>query len=144
MRHIKLISMAGLILLAFAVGMPLLQPPHAAGTEPSPVADAMSEGAGLLSTTGQLSRIRVNEINGNFGGCPNCITAEVLFQFTNSSRWFGLRLLNDANLAPHQAAVDLLRDAFNNDWTVQVDYSDDGLAGRTIFPVAFGRVTISK
>lgn len=144
MRHMKVISITGLILAAIAIGLPLLQAPLAAGTEPSTVADAMSEGGGRFQHAGKLSRIRVNEVNGSFGGCPNCITAEIVFQFTNDSRWFGLRLLNDANLAPHQAAVDLLRDAFNNDWTVQIDYSDDGLAGRTIFPVAAGRVTISK
>jgi len=144
MKHLKVISISGLIVAAIALAMPLVTPPLAAGTEPQTVAETTSQGAGLFFTSGQLSRIRVNEINDSFGGCPNCITAEVLFKFTNSNRWFGLRLLNDANLVPHQAAVDLLRDAFNNDWTVQVDYSDDGLAGRTIFPVALGRITITK
>jgi len=144
MSHLKVISLSGIIVAAIALAMPLLQPPLATGTEPSPVADSLSQGAGIFFVSGQLSRIRVNDLNGSFGGCPNCITAEVLFKFTNSNRWYGLRLLSDANLVPHQAAVDLLRDAFNNDWTVQVDYSDDGLAGRTIFPVASGRITISK
>jgi hypothetical protein len=108
------------------------------------VNNTVPQGAGLFSATGKLKHLRVNELNDSFGGCPDCITTEVVFNLNGSNNWYGLRLLNDSNLVPHQGALDLLRDAFNNNWTVQVDYSDDGLAGRTVFPVAFGRVTLSK
>ncbi len=138
-------KLASIMVLAIGVALvtSMHQPRLAAQVE-SPEDGASLRGAGLFSASGRLRFLRVNDVGGSFGPCPNCITAEVVFNFVSSNNWYGLRLLNDANLPAHQAAVDLLRDAFNNNWTVQVDYSDDGLANRTNFPVGFGRVTISR
>jgi hypothetical protein len=44
---------------------------------------------------------------------------------TQPNRAMGFQLRNDSKRPARQGMLDLLRDAFNNNWTVSVDYNLD-------------------
>jgi len=83
----------------------------------------------LLQTTGKLTFLRVHDVGGGFGPPSDFIDTEAVLKLsTQPGRAMGFQLRNDANRPARQGMLDLLRDAFNNNWTVSVDYNLD--AGR--------------
>lgn len=77
----------------------------------------------LLQTTGQVAFLRVHDVGTGWGPANDHIDVEVVIRFRNRpNEAFGFQLRNDANRAARQGMLDLLRDAFENDWSVTIDY----------------------
>lgn len=80
--------------------------------------------ADLLQSSGKLTFLRVHDVGTGFGPPSDSIDVEVVIQLnTKPGQSFGFQLRNDGNRAARQGMLDLLRDAFNNNWTVVVDYN---------------------
>ncbi|HEU0021800.1 MAG TPA: hypothetical protein VFR55_09040 [Dehalococcoidia bacterium] len=79
----------------------------------------------LLFRTGKLSFLRVHDVGTGFGPPTDFLNVEVVVQLAGQPGSFGFQLRNDTNRAARQGMLDLLRDAFNNDWTVIIDYNID-------------------
>jgi hypothetical protein len=94
----------------------------------------------VLAARGKLTSLRVNELGSGFGPPTDFIDVEVVAEFdTEPGRGFGFQLRNDEHLAANRRMLALLRDAFNRDATVQIEYLRTGLRnGRiirtTVFP----------
>ncbi|HEX2042644.1 MAG TPA: hypothetical protein VHF24_08395 [Acidimicrobiales bacterium] len=83
----------------------------------------------LLQSTGKLTFLRVHDVGTAFGPPTDRIDVEVVMKISSQpDRAMGFQLRNDANRPARQGMLDLLRDAFNHNWTVSVDYNLD--AGR--------------
>jgi hypothetical protein len=70
--------------------------------------------------TGTLKVLRVNEVGDSFGPPGDSISAEVVVSLDNVF-FYGFQLRQDGNQITHQAMVDLLRQAFENNWTITID-----------------------
>jgi len=80
--------------------------------------------ADLLAKSGKVTFLRVHDVGTGFGPPTDFIDVEVVMQLnSNKTESFGFQLRNDANRAAREGMLDLLRDAFNNNWTVIVDYN---------------------
>jgi hypothetical protein len=85
---------------------------------------------GIVASTGKLTFLRVHNVGTAFGPPSDQIDTEVVMKLNSApQRAMGFQLRNDAHRAARQGMLDLLRDAFNNNWTVTVDYDLD--AGRS-------------
>lgn len=82
----------------------------------------------LLASTGNVTFLRVHDVGSAFGPPSDRIDTEVVVKISSQpNRAMGFQLRNDANRAARQGMLDLLRDAFNHNWTVTIDYDlDDG------------------
>jgi hypothetical protein len=77
----------------------------------------------LLQSSGKLTFLRVHDVGTRFGPPADQIDVEVVMKVsTEPERAMGFQLRNDNNRPARQGMLDLLRDAFNHDWTVVVDY----------------------
>ena len=77
----------------------------------------------LLQSTGKLTFLRVHNLGTKFGPPTDQIDVEVVMKLnTSTKRAMGFQLRNDSNRPARQGMLDLLRDAFNNNWTVSVDF----------------------
>jgi hypothetical protein len=86
--------------------------------------------AALLQFSGKLTVLRVHDVGTKFGPPTDQIDVEVVIQLnTTPGKFFGFQLRNDFQRAARQGMLDLLRDAFNNNWTVTIDANLD--AGRS-------------
>jgi hypothetical protein len=70
--------------------------------------------------TGTLKFLRVNEVGDSFGPPGDAIIPEVVVSFDNVF-FYGFQLRQDGNQISHQAMADLLREAFENNWTVTIE-----------------------
>ena len=79
--------------------------------------------ADLLQSTGKVTFLRVHDVGTGFGPPSDFIDVEVVAQLNSRpGESFGFQLRNDNNRAAREGMLDLLRDAFNNNWTVSIDY----------------------
>jgi hypothetical protein len=80
----------------------------------------------LLQDTGKVTMLRVHEVGTAFGPPSDRIDVEVVFWLNRAvgepGLSFGFQLRNDDNGLAHQGMLDVLRDAFSNNWTVTTDY----------------------
>ena len=77
----------------------------------------------LLQSTGKLTFLRVHDVETKFGPPTDQINVEVVMKLdTFPKRAMGFQLRNDSNRPARQGMLDLLRDAFNNNWKVSVDF----------------------
>lgn len=77
----------------------------------------------LLQSTGKLTFLRVHNVGTKFGPPTDQIDVEVVMKLnTSTTRAMGFQLRNDSNRPARQGMLDLLRDAFNHNWTVSVDF----------------------
>lgn len=77
----------------------------------------------LLETKGKLSLLRVHEESSKYGPASDLIDVEVVIKFINDNeRAFGFQLRNNSKLVAQQGMLDLLRDAFNYNWDVTINY----------------------
>jgi hypothetical protein len=91
---------------------------------------ASSAVADLRQSTGKVTFLRVHDVGTGWGPASDSIDVEVIIRLnTVSGQAFGFQLRNDVNQSARQGMLDLLRDAFNNNWTVTVDY--DIVPGKT-------------
>ena len=82
-----------------------------------------SASADLRAASGRITFLRVHDVGSKFGPPSDEIDVEVVIQLNgNTAESFGFQLRNDNQRAARQGMLDLLRDAFNNNWTVHVDY----------------------
>lgn len=80
--------------------------------------------ADLLQSSGKVTFLRVHDVGGGFGPPTDFIDVEVVVQLsTKPGQSFGFQLRNDANRPARQGMLDLLRDAFNTNATVVIDYN---------------------
>jgi hypothetical protein len=79
-----------------------------------------------LQSSGKLTFLRVHDVGTKFGPSTDQIDVEVVMKLSSEpDRAMGFQLRNDSNGPARQGMLDLLRDAFNHDWTVTVDYDLD-------------------
>ena len=78
----------------------------------------------LLNAMGHITMLRVHELGTGYGPGDDFIDGEVVIRLdSDSGRAFGLKLRSeDDRLAARQGMLDLLRDGFNHDWIVSVDF----------------------
>ncbi len=76
-----------------------------------------------LNVNGQLSLLRVHDVGTGYGPPNDQIDVEVIVQFVGRpTEAYGFQLRNDGNEPVRHGMLDLLRDGFNNGWTVWIDY----------------------
>lgn len=76
----------------------------------------------VLTVSGHVTSLRVNDIGDGFGPADDFIEVEAVAQLdTQEGKNFGFQLRNDKNRPARQSMFDLLLDAFNNNWTVTLD-----------------------
>jgi len=81
----------------------------------------------VLAVQGKVSLLRVHEIGSGYGPPSDQLDVEVVVQLeSHPEEAFGFQLRSDANEAAHRRMLDLLRDAFNSDRTVRIDYLKTG------------------
>lgn len=92
----------------------------------------------LLQSRGKLTFLRVHEVGSKFGPPTDQIDVEAVLKLnTQPNRSMGFQIRNDGNRPVRQAMLDLLRDAFSNDFTVIVDYDlPDGKNNGVVIRVA--------
>jgi hypothetical protein len=80
--------------------------------------------ADLLESTGKITFLRVHDVGTGFGPPSDFIDVEVVIQLdSRPGESFGFQLRADANRAARQGMLDLLRDAFENNLNVTIDYN---------------------
>ena len=73
--------------------------------------------------TGKLTLLRVHDLGTKYGPPSDQIDVEVVAWLDSKpGKAFGFQIRNDANRPARQGMLDLLRDAFNHNWTVTIDY----------------------
>jgi len=83
-----------------------------------------SVSADLRTSSGKITFLRVHDVGTTFGPPSDQLDVEVVIQLNgNTTESFGFQLRNDNNRAAREGMLDLLRDAFNNNWTVHIDYN---------------------
>jgi hypothetical protein len=77
----------------------------------------------LVQECGKLNFLRGHDVGTGFGPANDFIDAEVIAKFVGDPpKAFGFQLRPDANGAARTGMLGLLQDAFNNNWTVCLDY----------------------
>jgi hypothetical protein len=80
--------------------------------------------ADVVESSGKVTFLRVHNVGSGWGPAADFIDVEVVIQLdTKPGESFGFQLRNDSNRAVRQGMLDLLRDAFNNNGTVVIDYN---------------------
>jgi hypothetical protein len=80
--------------------------------------------ADLRESTGKITFLRVHDVGTGFGPPSDFIDVEVVIQLdSRPGESFGFQLRADANRAARQGMLDLLRDAFENNLNVTIDYN---------------------
>jgi len=92
----------------------------------------------LYQAQGKITFLRVHQLGSGYGPPTDFIDVEVVVKLnTLPNNSFGFQLRNDNGLPAHQGMLDLLRDAFNNNWTAVIDFDlPDGKTNGTIIRVA--------
>lgn len=87
----------------------------------------------LLAARGRITLLRVHDVGGGYGPPTDRIDGEVIITLDSEpGRAFGFPLRRDASLAVRQRLLGLLRDAFNHNRTVAIDYLRTGQHNGTL------------
>jgi hypothetical protein len=87
------------------------------------LAVALPAGAELRESRGKVTFLRVHDVGTGFGPPTDFIDVEVVVQIdTKPGESYGFQLRNDNNRPARQGMLDLLRDAFNTNASVLIDY----------------------
>jgi len=90
----------------------------------------------LLAVEGRLTFLRVHDVGTGYGPNNDFLDVEVVIQLdTYPGKSFGFQLRTDDQEYAHKGMLDLLRDAFNEDYRVRVDYVQTGLRNGEILRV---------
>jgi hypothetical protein len=97
--------------------------------------------ADLLNRQGKLTFLRAHDVGTGWGPPNDFLDVEVVFMLDSVPQGaFGFQLRTDSNEPVRAAMVDLLRDAYVNNFTVSVDYFiDPGKHNGRAFRVALVR-----
>jgi hypothetical protein len=80
--------------------------------------------ADLIESRGKVTFLRVHDVGTGFGPPSDFIDVEVVVQLdAEPGKSFGFQLRNDNNRPARAGMLDLLRDAFNTNATVLIDYN---------------------
>lgn len=92
----------------------------------------------LLQSRGKLTFLRVHEVGSKFGPQTDQIDVEAVLKLnTQPDRAMGFQIRDDSARPVRQGMLDLLRDAFSNDFTVVLDYElDTGKQNGVVIRVA--------
>jgi hypothetical protein len=78
---------------------------------------------GVVNMSGRLNLLRVHDRGTKFGPPSDQIDVEVVIGFQNRPNdFFGFQLRQDANTPVREGMLGLLRDGFNHNWIVHVDF----------------------
>ena len=78
----------------------------------------------LLNSHGKITLLRVHDVGTKFGPASDQIDVEAVIQLdTEPGKSFGFQLRNDNQRVAREGMLNLLRDAFQNNWTVNIDYN---------------------
>lgn len=87
--------------------------------------------AQLKNAVGKVSFLRVHALKSGYGPPSNYLDGEVVIKLNSTPNMsFGFQLRDDDQLPVGRAMLDLIRDAFKNDWNIHIDYWID--AGKTV------------
>jgi hypothetical protein len=86
----------------------------------------------IRTASGKLAFLRVHRLGSGFGPPSDFLDVEVVIGIKGAQGGFGVTLRNDNNRFAHQGMLDLLRDVFNSDTAVEVEY--------TVDPGEFGKI----
>jgi hypothetical protein len=79
--------------------------------------------ADLIQSTGKVTFLRVHDVGSGFGPPSDFIDVEAVIQIdSRPGESFGFQIRDDSNRAARQGMLSLLRDAFNNNFNVTIDY----------------------
>ena len=79
---------------------------------------------GVVNISGRLSLLRVHDRGTKFGPPSDQIDVEVVVAFQNRPNdFFGFQLRQDANAPVREGMLGLLRDGFNHNWIVHLDFN---------------------
>jgi hypothetical protein len=77
----------------------------------------------ILEATGQVTLLRAHDVGTGYGKPPDVIDVEVVAHLsTEPGKAFGFKLREDNEFPARRAMFDLLRDAYNAQQTVTIDY----------------------
>jgi len=80
----------------------------------------------LLESSGKVTFLLINNVGTGYGPPSDFIDAEVVCKLdTQPNNAFGFQLRNDNNRPARAGMLDLLRDAFDHNGTVLIDYNLD-------------------
>lgn len=80
----------------------------------------------LLNTQGKITLLRVHDVGTKYGPATDQIDVETVIQLdTEPGKAFGFQLRDDTKRVAREGMLSLLRDAFQNNWTVHIDYNID-------------------
>ena len=83
-----------------------------------------SASADLIESKGHITFLRVHDVGTGYGPPSDYIDVEVVIQLDSQpGKAFGFQLRNDNYLPARQGMLDLLRDAFSNNFPVLIDYN---------------------
>ena len=78
----------------------------------------------LLNARGKITMLRVHDVGTKYGPPSDQIDAEVIIKLdTHPANAYGFQLRDDNQHVTRQGMLDLLRDAFKNNWPVSIDYN---------------------
>ena len=87
---------------------------------------SMQARADLRQSSGKITLLRVHDVGTKYGPPSDQLNVEVVIQLsTKKGQAFGFQLRNDNNRPAREGMLALLRDAFNNNWQVSIDYKID-------------------
>jgi hypothetical protein len=76
-----------------------------------------------VNASGRVTLLRVHDLGTGYGPPTDSIDVEaVVWLDSQPGKAFGFQLRNDQFLPARQGMLDLLRDAFANNWVVHIDY----------------------
>ena len=77
----------------------------------------------LLGAAGYITMLRVHDVGTGYGPGSDFLDGEVVIRLAGQEgQSFGFQLRNDDNRPAREGMLGLLRDAFNNDWIVNIDF----------------------
>jgi len=80
--------------------------------------------ADLLESKGRITFLRVHDVGTGFGPPSDFLDVEVVIQLDSQpGKSFGFQLRNDNNRPAREGMLELLRDAFANNFPVIIDYN---------------------
>jgi hypothetical protein len=80
--------------------------------------------ADLVESKGRITFLRVHDVGTGFGPPTDFLDVEVVVQIDSQpGKSFGFQLRNDNNRPARQGMLDVLRDAFANNFPVLIDYN---------------------
>jgi hypothetical protein len=79
--------------------------------------------AHLVNAVGKVSFLRVHAPGTGYGPPTDYLDGEVVIKLKSEPNMaFGFQLRDDPQRPVRRAMLDLIRDAFKNDWTIHIDY----------------------